>query len=144
MSVNIKKSIDSEYAEKIAKENMAEYYFNRNIVWDSEIFKKSWPCLDNFDVFFNNKKVGVIRFSYGENSTYIRDLQIESKHQNKGIGSNCLSINKEHANSRNDSFIKLRVFSENPALKLYKNFGFTAVLENNQIIEMEFKLNDVI
>ncbi len=139
--MKIKKSIDSDYAEKIAKDNMAEYYSSRNIVWSSKIFKESWPCLDNFDVFLNKEKVGVIRFSYSENSTYIRDLQIESKHQNLGIGSNCLSITKDHAKSRNDNFIKLRVFSENPALILYKKLGFNAVLENNQIIEMELKLN---
>ena len=46
-----------------------------------------------------------------------------------------------HARQHQSKKLLLRVFSENPAIKLYKEKGFTQTVEVNGLIEMEFTLS---
>ena len=65
-----------------------------------------------------HRRIGVIRFSYTSDTTLLRDLQILTEHQGRGFGSRCLDLVIEHANSQASEQLVLRVFSENPAIKL--------------------------
>ncbi|GLR77170.1 GNAT family N-acetyltransferase [Aliivibrio sifiae] len=105
MDIQFKRASELKYAESLTQSNMASYYLARNIVWDSSLFIKNWALLDNFEIFADNHRVGIVRFSYNESTTF------------------------------------LRVFSENPAIKLYKEKGFTQTVEVNGLIEMEFTLS---
>jgi ribosomal protein S18 acetylase RimI-like enzyme len=119
---------------------MKAYYEARNILWHSEQFDKSWDQFENFDIYLESKLVGVMRFSYGNLNCYIRDLQIESRKQGRGIGKYCLNYATRFAKDRGDKFIKLRVFSENLAVRLYSLHGFKKVSEYKGLIEMSLSI----
>lgn len=140
MNIEIKKSQSCEFASALTQENMKKYYETRNIQWNSEQFAKSWEEFENFDIYLESKLVGVLRFSYGNSNCYIRDLQIEPNEQSKGIGKYCLNYAIRFAKNRGDSCIKLRVFSENPAIKLYCHYGFKKATESKGLIVMSLNL----
>ena len=140
MEIQLIRSNDSLFAESLTKKNMASYYKTRNLVWDRDKFLNSWDDLDNYEVLADNIRVGVIRFSYDENKIYLRDFQLTPECQGKGIGSKCLDLLANQASSQQYNRMVLRVFSENPAVKLYESKGFIRTSEIKGLIEMELDL----
>lgn len=122
---------------------MAKYYQTRNIVWDGDRFVSRWDELDNFEVHIGDNRVGVVRFSYNESTTFLRDIQLGAEFQGKGIGSKCLDLIVLHARQRKSAQLVLLVFSENPAIKLYKAKGFSQTSDDNGLIEMELTLGSI-
>jgi len=132
---------DSHYAESLTQENMSAYYQSRGIVWDHQRFLESWQELDNFEIYVDEKRVGLVRFSYDEGeTTYLRDFQLEPQFQGRGYGSKSISLIKQYARERACSKIILRVFIENPAVQLYHAHGFSKSSENNGLMEMVCRL----
>lgn len=140
MKIEIRKAESSKYASTLTQENMKEYYEKRNIQWSSEQFNESWNAFENLEVYSGCERVGVLRFSFAHSNCYIRDLQIEPKQQGRGIGKYCLSYAITFAKERSDKFIKLRVFSENPAIRMYSRYGFKKLSETNGLLEMGLSL----
>jgi ribosomal protein S18 acetylase RimI-like enzyme len=141
MEVQFEIGNDPLFAESLTNTNMASYYQAREIVWDHNQFLNNWEDLDNYEVLLDRTRVGVVRFSYGANTTFLRDLQLLPKFQGKGIGSKCLDLVVRHAFNRQSTLLVLRVFSENPAIKLYESKGFVRTSEVKGLVEMELPLS---
>jgi GNAT superfamily N-acetyltransferase len=103
---------------------MAVYYASRNMDWDDAHFDRYWAVFENFEVFVDSVRQGVIRFSYDNNCCYIRDFQIEPDAQGKGVGVRCISFAVDHARQRQCHELRLKVYRENPAHRLYERCGF--------------------
>lgn len=132
---------DARYAESLTIENMSAYYQSRGIEWDHQRFLESWEELDNFEIYVNEERVGLVRFSYDQGeTTYLRDFQLEPQFQGRGYGSKSINLIKQHARERACSKIILRVFIENPAVQLYHAHGFSKSSENNGLMEMVCRL----
>ncbi|MFA0402401.1 GNAT family N-acetyltransferase [Vibrio sp. 10N.222.52.C12] len=140
MGVRLVKGSDPKFAESITKTNMASYYQARGIAWGHSQFLRSWDELDNYEIYVGESRIGVIRFSYTSDTTFLRDLQILADYQGRGFGSKCLDLAIEHANNQASTQLVLRVFSENPAIKLYQAKGFTKLSEVKGLVEMELLL----
>ncbi len=141
MNIQFRTATDPIFTESLTKANMAKYYQTRNIVWDHDLFVSSWDQMDNYEVHTNETRIGVIRFSYDESRTFLRDLQLSTEFQGQGLGSKCLDLIVLHAKQRKSAQLVLRVFSENPAINLYQTKGFTQVSEVNGLIAMELTLD---
>ena len=141
MGVQFETSNDPLFAESITKTNMASYYQAREIVWDHNQFLNSWEGLDNYEVLLDRTRVGVVRFSYSGSTTFLRDFQLLPEFQGRGIGSKCLELIVRHALNRFSTKLVLRVFSENPAIKLYESKGFVRTSEVKGLVEMELLLS---
>ncbi|MCK8086993.1 MULTISPECIES: GNAT family N-acetyltransferase [Vibrio] len=140
MEVRLVKGSDPKFAESITKTNMASYYQVRGIAWGHSQFLRSWDELDNYEIYVGDSRIGVVRFSYASGTTFLRDLQILADYQGRGFGSKCLDLAIEHANNQASTQLVLRVFSENPAIKLYQSKGFTQLSEVKGLVEMELPL----
>ncbi|WP_407701870.1 GNAT family N-acetyltransferase [Vibrio ostreae] len=116
---------------------MHTYYLARNLSWDQEKYEKSWVRFDNFSIKYDDKWVGIIRFSCDETALYIRDLQIDTQYQNLGIGFSCLEYALEKLKYKKLNRLRINVFSENPAISLYRKFGFEKVDEIDGLVRME-------
>ncbi|MCT4349764.1 MULTISPECIES: GNAT family N-acetyltransferase [Vibrio] len=136
MEVRLVKGSDPKFAESITKTNMASYYQTRGIAWGHSQFLRNWDELDNYEIYVGDSRIGVIRFSYTSDTTFLRDLQILAEYQGRGFGSKCL----DYANNQSSAQLVLRVFSENPAIKLYQSKGFTQLSEVKGLVEMELLL----
>lgn len=140
MDIQFTQGNDPAFAEALTKSNMASYYRAREITWDHDQFLRSWEEFDNYDVIVHRHRVGVIRFSYSADTTFLRDFQLLPEAQGKGTGSQCLELAMKHACDRGSSKIVLRVFSENPAIKLYESKDFIRTSEVKGLLEMECAL----
>jgi len=136
MVITVKQCHDMGYAKKLVITNMAGYYKERGIEWDQDLFEKSWASLSNFEIYFNDFRVGVIRISTDEQALYIRDLQIEEGLQGRGIGTAAIEWVSEFARDKGFEKLKLRVFENNPAVELYKKLGFSVEKHDPGLIHM--------
>ena len=141
MEIQIIKSSDPVFAESLTKTNMAAYYQTRNINWDHNLFLQSWEDLDNYEIYTDHTRIGVLRFSYSSDTTFLRDFQLAGEFQGRGFGSKTLELVVKHALNRHSSQMVLRVFSENPAIRLYESKGFIRTSEGNGLIEMMLPLS---
>ncbi len=86
MEVQLKVGSDSLFAESLTKSNMASYYQTRGIIWDQNQFLSSWEELVNYEVHLNQDRVGVLRFSYSGDTTFLKDSQILPEFQAEELG----------------------------------------------------------
>lgn len=143
MNIEFRKAKSKEYSSTLIQKNMKAYYVKNNITWDPVFFDRHWTILENVEVYFDSERVGILRFSFDDENCYIRDLQIEQLYQGRGIGSHCLHYAFDIAKARGDGFIRLKVFSDNPAITLYQRHGFQKVFESGFLIEMALELNQI-
>ncbi|KOE06993.1 GCN5 family acetyltransferase [Vibrio parahaemolyticus] len=141
MEVQLKIGRDPLFAESLTKTNMASYYLTREIIWDHNQFLDSWEELENYEIYLDQARVGVLRFSYSGETTFLRDFQLLPEFQGRGIGAKCLDLVVGHALSRQSIKLVLRVFSENPAINLYESKGFVRTSEVKGLVEMEVPLS---
>ncbi|MDW2126686.1 GNAT family N-acetyltransferase [Vibrio sp. 2033] len=141
MAVQLKIGGDPLFAESLTKTNMASYYLTRGITWEHNQFLNSWEELENYEIYLDQVRVGVLRFSYSGETTFLRDFQLLPEFQGRGIGAKCLDLVVGHALSRQSTKLVLRVFSENPAINLYESKGFVRTSEVKGLVEMEVPLS---
>lgn len=137
MDIVIQASTEIEWASTLTRTNMQPYYQARGLVWDSAQYEAHWPQFENFSVIYQGQWVGVIRFTSDEQALYLRDLQIEPQYQRLGLGLSCLNYAVEHLKRHHLRRLRLNVFAENPAINLYRRFGFDKVSEVDGLIRME-------
>jgi ribosomal protein S18 acetylase RimI-like enzyme len=131
---------DILFAKKMVRENMDSYYEQYGIVWNDELFDKSWTEFDNVQIYKDNIKVGVLSLWKEFSDLYIRDLQISQTYHNQGIGTNAVEYAKGLAKFEELEFLKLRVFETNPAKELYKRLGFKVSKHEGHVISMELEI----
>jgi ribosomal protein S18 acetylase RimI-like enzyme len=141
MEVQLQVGRDPLFAESLTKTNMASYYQTRGIIWDHNQYLNSWEALDNYEIYLDKTRVGVLHFSYSGDTTFLRDLQILPEFQGRGIGSKSLDLVVGHAVNCQSNKLVLRVFSENPAINLYESKGFVRRSEVKGLVEMEIPLS---
>ncbi len=108
------------------------------VAWKGETWREE---LDNYEVHLNQIRVGVLRFSYSVDTTFLRDFQLLPEFQGRGIGAKCLDLVARHALNCQSTKLVLRVFSENPAINLYESKGFVRTSEVKGLVEMEVPLS---
>lgn len=140
MKIEFQKSVDAGFAANLTRINMASYYATRNISWDNNAFIQSWEEYENYLITYDAQAVGVLRLSSFRHMFLIRDIQIDECFQNKGIGRQCINFAIALAHKGGFSVLGLRVFSENPARKLYERMGFVATGEPDGLVQMELSL----
>jgi len=124
-------------AAKFTFDNMRTYYERFFVDWDVIKIAETTKPLDNFDILFEGKVVGVFRLQLKDDYMYLRDLQVHTSFQNRGIGKVVLNEVKHRARDLNLSRLKLRVFKISPAVQLYKRNGFTIQDEDDRFFNLE-------
>jgi ribosomal protein S18 acetylase RimI-like enzyme len=132
---------DSSFSEALIKSTMDGYYQARSMTWDHHQFMNTWEQWDNYEVILDDLSVGVVRLSYGDKATYLRDLHLLPECQRMGLGLACLNLIVQMAKDRKSSTLALRVFEENPALAFYEKFGFVRLSMVDGLVEMGFVLD---
>ena len=120
--------------------NMQSYYQHYGVDWDAQQIEAMTCDLVNLDILADGQVVGVMRLSFDETSCMVRDLQVDPRQQNQGIGAQALSEAKRLAQAKNLQRLQLRVFSISPAARLYRRFGFTLSHRDERFDYMELPL----
>ena len=134
--VTFRPAKDLARAAKFTLSNMRPYYEQHSVNWDEAKIEKMTQELVNFDIFFEEKLVGVIRLSFDIEECWLRDLQVDQSYQNRGIGSIALAEAERLAKEHCSHILKLRVFKNSPAVHLYKRQGFGLTSEDDRFYYM--------
>ena len=134
--ITFQPTVDLLTSAQITFDNMRSYYEHYLVDWDFSTIRQQIEALENWDILYNNIVVGAIRIEYDNQGCYLRDLQVDTKFQNKGIGAAAL-IKAEHlASNKGLSQLRLRVFKISPAHQLYKRVGFMLDKEDDRFYYM--------
>lgn len=131
---------DRAFAEQLSHDNMAAYRASRNIVWDPARFEASWASFDNRVIESGGVPVGVLRLHELPEALEIRDLQLLPAHRGRGLGAWAVRQAFRRAAERGKPELRLRVFPDNPARRLYERLGFVAMAELDGVLHMACKL----
>lgn len=127
---------DAAFSESINKQNMLSYFQRNSIAWDADRFARDWAILENYIITRDDVRVGVLRLSVDNSSLHIRDIQVSAALIGQGIGSWAIQQSLLMSRQRGYTSIVLRVFKDNPAMRLYERFGFSVVAEDDHIFHM--------
>lgn len=141
MKIEYVKTSDLVASATITYNNMCTYYQRYSVDWDKNKIAEQLVPLDNWDILFNGSIVGAIRLAYENEVCWIRDLQVDEKAQNMGIGSNALNKCESLAQGNSATVLKLRVFKISPAYHLYVRSGFSVESEDDKFYYMSKNLN---
>lgn len=138
MTTRLRDANDADYAfsEHLSRSNMQAYISARDMVWDPKRFADSWQQFENFIICRDNHDVGLLRLLELDDYLEIRDLQLLPSHFGQGIGSWAITKTACIAQQRKIAALRLRVYEENPALKLYLRSGFEVVASADRVFHM--------
>jgi GNAT superfamily N-acetyltransferase len=118
---------DAEFAHDLTRANMQDYVLRHWGGWDRAIFFENYARSENLIVFRGDDRIGLVRLIVRPPTVVIEDLQILPVEQNRGYGSQVLVDLADLARGRGCTSLRLRVFDENPARRLYLRCGFVEV-----------------
>lgn len=123
-------------AAELTFTNMRSYYEQYSVEWDSVQIEKMTRELINFDILFEGEPVGVIRLSFDDDGCHLRDLQVDERYQGRGIGSQALAETERLAREEKANTLRLKVFKNSPAVRLYQRTGFSMSSEDDRFYYM--------
>lgn len=141
MTIEFRVAENKDFTESLTKMNMQPYYENFSIDWDSAQFDKEWLIFENFEISYNNTVVGIVLVWFDKEACYLRDLQRSPLHQRQGIGSAAITKGIQIAKTKNYKKLRLRIFNTNPAIELYKKYGFVIIQDSKNLFGMELVIN---
>jgi GNAT superfamily N-acetyltransferase len=118
---------DFDFAEALTRTNMHVYYQRHGLVWRGDLFLASWRLSENFIVERDQVPIGVLRISDDGDALHIRDVQLAPTVRGEGCGTFLLETVRRWAQSRRRPMLRLRVFTDNPAARLYVRLGYKTV-----------------
>lgn len=87
----------------------------------------SWQLSENYIVERDCYRIGVLRISNDADALHIRDLQLVPEARGAGGGTFLLETVHAWARRRRLRILRLRVFTDNPATRLYARLGYQNV-----------------
>lgn len=136
LSLRPAESSELEVSESLSRLNMSSYRASRGILWDPGRFRPSWVEFENLAIFRGSQCCGFIRLLPEGEALAIRDVQIAPELQGLGIGTWAIEQIKQLASVRGYGVVKLRVYSENPAMALYGRLGFVVERTEDAVVHM--------
>lgn len=134
--LNIVETQDLKSAAHFTLDNMKPYYEMYGVDWDLDDIYDATKGLSNFDLQAHGDHIGVLRLSFENGRCQLRDIQVSTKHQNKGYGAAIIAQVFEIARERKTNFIELKVFKRSPAHRLYRRVGFKVDNEDDRFYYM--------
>lgn len=137
MNILYQPTDDLAFSAEITYQNMSPYYEQYGVEWQQQQIVEQVKRLDNWDIVVEGKIIGTFRLAFEADSCYLRDLQVSSSYQNKGVGSAVLKEVERLTLQSDIQKVKLRVFKISPAFHLYRRSGFVVVKEDDRFFYME-------
>ena len=129
VNLSVRRAFASDvlFAERIVEENTAKYYIRRGDKWTASRFLSTFDEFDNFILFVNTERAGVLQLRGKGDALWIEGLEVKRSHANKGVSSAAVDYAMTVARRLGYGIIKVQIFSENPVLDVYKQLGFSVV-----------------
>lgn len=131
------------WAASLVRDNMAATYRRHGLAWDPARFAADWASGENYLLRFDGEAVGYLRLFRHAGRSYLQDLQVVAGRSGLGLGTRALEEAKALVRGRGDEALRLKVFADSPAVRLYRRHGFVELLHEPPLIGMECRLDRV-
>lgn len=131
---------DLGWFEDLTRESLAPYYAAHGLKWHAPSFRASLGGTENYRVDLGGEPAGVLRYSRGTGGLYVHDMHLLPQLRGRGIGTALLRLVEERARKLGARAVRMRVFEDNPALRLYERSGYARTGEEEFLLRMELRL----
>lgn len=131
---------DLRFARDLTRQAMLPYYARHDLLWLDAGFDQAWDWRDNRVICRDTVSLGYISLSRDTQALFIRELHLLPAHRGQGVGQWVLEQVALLARSERLPRIRLMVFKDNPAQRLYSRHGFEVVGEQDSFLRMEHVL----
>lgn len=115
---------DFSYCNSLIKENMGSYFEQYGISWEADRFRRQADEGILRICQIGEVRVGFFHLSEKDNQGYVNTIQVGRLYRNLGIGKKMLKQIEALFSTRNYSLIRLKVYKESPAIRLYESMGY--------------------
>lgn len=133
--------LDLRFARDLTRQAMLPYYARHDLLWLDAGFDQAWHWRDNRMICRDTLPLGYISLSRDAHALFIRELHLLPAHRGQGVGQWVLEQVARQARSERLPRIRLMVFRDNPAQRLYSRHGFEVVGEQDSFLRMEHVLS---
>ncbi|WP_248752080.1 GNAT family N-acetyltransferase [Pseudomonas sp. MWU15-20650] len=126
---------DRAFARSLTYQAMNRYYLQYGLVWSNEGFDRAWAGRESWLVYRDETLLGFISLSRDNQALYIRELHMLEGCRGQGAGSWVLEQMALKAQAL--GVLRLTVFKNNPARRLYQRMGLSIVGEEDCFWRME-------
>lgn len=99
---------------------MSAFYTYYAVDWTCSTIEDQIRDLLNFDIIYHDNIAGAILLAFNSDGCYVRDLQVTSRYQNKGVGIAAIAVCERLLIERGLNFFILQVFKFIRAYPLYQ------------------------
>lgn len=128
------------FARSLARCTMMPYYTRYGLLWQDVDFDTGWAWRENYLLRRAALPVGFVSLSADSQALYVRELHLVEQARGQGVGAAVLVHAAELAASRHLPRLRLMVFKDNPAQRLYARMGLQVVGEEGCFWRMERSL----
>jgi len=118
---------DFEFSHELTRSNMEAYVVRHFGPWSREIYTANFHKGRNYILWSGDARVGYVRLLLEPPILFLDDLQIAASHQGRGLGSLILQHLHQMLPRCGCNAMRLRVYHENPARRLYLRMGFREI-----------------
>lgn len=115
---------DLPFARDLTRRGMLRYYCDYDLLWQDEAFDQAWGWREQWLLMGDERRLGFCSLSQDSRALYIRELHILEGFHGQGCGTWVLRELNGWAKLRRLPWLRLTVFENNPARRLYLREGF--------------------
>ena len=128
---------DREFARELTRQNMSAYVERHWGAWSPAVFFENFAQSENAIGWLRDERISLLRWRQAGDLLVIEDLQVLTAFQNKGHGRGMLQWLAGEGLRRGCRAMRLRVFDDNPARRLYEVLGFLPLEREGEATWME-------
>lgn len=128
---------DLAFARDLTRSTMLCYYIQHDLLWLDEAFDVAWAGRENLLICSGADVLGFVSLSRDLRAVYIRELHVLEAWRGQGAGAWTLLQVLAIARSERRGLLRLTVFKNNPAQRLYLRMGLQVVGEEECFLRME-------
>lgn len=140
MRPTLKTATSPAFARRLIQHGMAPYYRHHRLRWNEASFADSWARCRNLELLLDDVPIGILRLEFTAEAAYLRDLHLLPEWRNRGLGQAALRLARALATEADCSLLRLKVFADNPAVRLYRSAGFVLVRTELPLLCLEAAL----
>ncbi|MGE0793405.1 MAG: GNAT family N-acetyltransferase [Candidatus Woesearchaeota archaeon] len=128
---------DYQFVYDLLKENMLDSFIKHWGSWNENSFKSDFNKDYIKIITKDGKRIAYYDLVFRKDFAYLHNIQIISSMQGKGIGTYLMNLIEEETKKHNLNKIRLKVFKDNLAMKLYLKTGYKTTKEDESSAIME-------
>ena len=131
---------DYRFVYNLLKRNMYALFVKHWGRWNPNVFRDNFNKKNIRIIEYKTKRVAFYDFEFKDGFSYIHNVQVSPSRQGKGLGTCLVSLMENETKRHKLKKIRLKVFKDNLARKLYLKLGYKQIKKEGPAVILEEKI----